>query len=656
MKKYILLLFMITGFLQSQTLQNPTFGNTTTNTLKVKTPSTVTSVSFLPTVEADFSFAKIDPVLLPLSTATINAINTESLNAVHKIGDAFSESLGFPPLLSYNTDTSIGKRFLEPEITHGTIANSSIFAWGDSLTAGAGGTPYPTTLQGLIFSTVTNRGIGGETSTQIKDRLVLDTSNYSKSVIIWAGRNNYTSPTTVKADIATMISTIGHTRYLVVGIINGDYATEYVNQSGWTTINQLNSDLKTLYGNKFIDIRPYLVSLHDNSAQDLIDFSRDIVPTSLRSDQLHLNTTGYNKVAEYINQRLGYLYDQTSFLQYKDFNFYTSIFGIANQQAITQTAGYNISGSGIINRIISRAGTNANAGVALHHVFQSNVGSNRNAWGHTTVESGSNSGSNFNHVTFDDTGAVLGIPFTIFRSNGHVVFKGNGNTLATDAGFNMDIKGSTHVESLNISPQPTLSAGTYDIITVNTVVGSSNGNIEKVPSTTFAPNLLTGFTAGAGTITGTDTVLQGMQKNAGNVALKANINNPTFTGTAGFYVADIDSGYVGFSTNTTGVGINRPAVFRQSDKLGLKGSITNNNALLIDTDALTTTRTVKAQNKDGFISLTLGSFTVATLPTPTGTAYAEVTDALAPTYMATVVGGGSVVTPVFYNGANWVCH
>jgi len=33
-----------------------------------------------------------------------------------------------------------------------------------------------------------------------------------------------------------------------------------------------------------------------------------------------------------------------------------------------------------------------------------------------------------------------------------------------------------------------------------------------------------------------------------------------------------------------------------------------------------------------------------------------VTDALAPTYNATVVGGGAIRIPVFYNGTNWVCH
>ena len=51
---------------------------------------------------------------------------------------------------------------------------------------------------------------------------------------------------------------------------------------------------------------------------------------------------------------------------------------------------------------------------------------------------------------------------------------------------------------------------------------------------------------------------------------------------------------------------------------------------------------------------TLG-YTVATLPT-VGTAgrRAYVTNALAPTFGATVVGGGAVVIPVFDNGTNWI--
>lgn len=48
-------------------------------------------------------------------------------------------------------------------------------------------------------------------------------------------------------------------------------------------------------------------------------------------------------------------------------------------------------------------------------------------------------------------------------------------------------------------------------------------------------------------------------------------------------------------------------------------------------------------------------YTVTTLPTGAQGMRAYVTNALAPTYMATVVGGGTVVTPVFHNGTSWVC-
>lgn len=70
MKKLFLILLLATVWVQAQTLQNPTYGNTTTNTLKLKTPSTVTSVNFLPAFDADgITVSKIDPVKLPFTDA-----------------------------------------------------------------------------------------------------------------------------------------------------------------------------------------------------------------------------------------------------------------------------------------------------------------------------------------------------------------------------------------------------------------------------------------------------------------------------------------------------------------------------------------------------------------------------------------------------------
>jgi hypothetical protein len=56
-------------------------------------------------------------------------------------------------------------------------------------------------------------------------------------------------------------------------------------------------------------------------------------------------------------------------------------------------------------------------------------------------------------------------------------------------------------------------------------------------------------------------------------------------------------------------------------------------------------------------TMRLKSYTVATLPaTPTQGDCAYVTDALAPTFMGVIVGGGAVVTRVFYNGTNWTAQ
>jgi len=51
---------------------------------------------------------------------------------------------------------------------------------------------------------------------------------------------------------------------------------------------------------------------------------------------------------------------------------------------------------------------------------------------------------------------------------------------------------------------------------------------------------------------------------------------------------------------------------------------------------------------------TTTAYTVATLPTGFQGARAYVTDALAPTFLGTLTGGGAVVCPVFYNGTAWV--
>lgn len=82
MKKLILVLLLFTtALLQAQTYPSPQYNVTTTNTLKIKTPATVTSVNFLSTIETDGSVAKINPVNLPFSLKQ-NFINIKDLGGI----------------------------------------------------------------------------------------------------------------------------------------------------------------------------------------------------------------------------------------------------------------------------------------------------------------------------------------------------------------------------------------------------------------------------------------------------------------------------------------------------------------------------------------------------------------------------------------------
>lgn len=116
-----------------------------------------------------------------------------------------------------------------------------------------------------------------------------------QKTMIWAGRNNHNDPTTVKADIDAMVAGFTGQDYLILGVLNG--ASEGIGTADYNNIININTYLAATYGAKYYDIRAYLVSQHDQSAQDLLDFADDIVPTSLRIDTQHLTVAGYTKVA-----------------------------------------------------------------------------------------------------------------------------------------------------------------------------------------------------------------------------------------------------------------------------------------------------------------------------------------------------------------------
>jgi len=151
---------------------------------------------------------------------------------------------------------------------------------------------------------------------------------------------------------------------------------------------------------------------------------------------------------------------------------------------------------------------------------------------------------------------------------------------------------------------------------------------------------------------------------ANNVALTG---NQTITGQKNFNDSALNSTAiqsVKTQTNGTLIDITTGVSTAAGTLVGItSGTGTSSKLLNLNAHSASTGMPLTIQNSgtnkftvDKTGVMMLGTFTVATLPTPTTTAYATVTDATTPTYLGTLTGGGTVVCPVFYNGTAWVSH
>jgi lambda repressor-like predicted transcriptional regulator len=188
-----------------------------------------------------------------------------------------------------------------------TVSKSIIVGWGDNLTYGIGGkdSTYLTELAKLTGLQTYNMSGLDETSTQIKKRMLADTGLHIYPTIIWAGRYNTWKRETIKTDIAEMVESLGHSSYLVIGLINADNGLESKGKDNYNRIIAINNDLSETYGAHFIDARTYLISQYDkNNPIDVKDHELDVVPASLRSSILYLNVKGYKMVAGQVNLKI----------------------------------------------------------------------------------------------------------------------------------------------------------------------------------------------------------------------------------------------------------------------------------------------------------------------------------------------------------------
>lgn len=182
--------------------------------------------------------------------------------------------------------------------------------WGDSLTAGMGvnSYSYPEKLFRRGWR-VYQGGVGGETSTQIRDRFLAAPQYHTWPTVICAGRNGAGSGRTVLADVQEMVAALvaaGNQDYLILSIPNQDVPNEYQGQPGYNGIIALNASLAAAFGDRYYDLRAYEVAQYNPLiAQDVIDHGHDVPPSSLRRDALHENEAGAIVRALEVERQLG---------------------------------------------------------------------------------------------------------------------------------------------------------------------------------------------------------------------------------------------------------------------------------------------------------------------------------------------------------------
>jgi hypothetical protein len=189
----------------------------------------------------------------------------------------------------------------------------------------------------------------------------------------------------------------------------------------------------------------------------------------------------------------------------------------------------------------------------------------------------------------------------------------------------------------------------------NNTTGSSNTAVGQLPlasNTTGSSNSAVGNAALRGNTTGSSNSAVGV--NAGRYITDGTTaneitNNSVYLGANTKALASNQTNQIVIGFNAIGLGSNTAVLGNDSiATTALKGNVgigTTSPAQKLDVVG-----SIKASG-----TIQTGGYTFDALPTPTAGMRAYITDgAASPAYMDNAAGGGTTVTPVFYDGTNWI--
>jgi lysophospholipase L1-like esterase len=136
---------------------------------------------------------------------------------------------------------------------------------------------------GTIF-TFTRTTAGSAFGATGSPRFVVDTPYAASLPVFWEGRNNYDNGPQIISDLAAQVATVpSGQNYLVMSVTNDNRQWEWIGAGGYQLIIAVNTQLASIYGSHYLDIRKVLVDSYNPALiTDVSDYAHDEVPTSLR--------------------------------------------------------------------------------------------------------------------------------------------------------------------------------------------------------------------------------------------------------------------------------------------------------------------------------------------------------------------------------------
>jgi len=266
---------------------------------------------------------------------------------------------------------------------------------------------------------------------------------------------------------------------------------------------------------------------------------------------------------------------------------------------------------------------------------------------------------------------------TIPNLTGMVTSVGNATTVVTNANLTGGVtsvgNAATVVTNANLTGGVTSVGNAATVVTNANLTGpiTSSGNATSVASQTgtgskfvmdTSPTLVTPDLGTPSACVGTNITGTASGLTAGNVTTNANLTGGvTSVGNAATVVtnANLTGGVTSVgnaatvvtNANLTGpiTSVGNATSIASQTGTGTKFVVDTSPTLITPVLGVATGTSLRATGVLG-----TGGYTVAGLPAGTIGDRAYVTNALAPAFGATVVGGGAVTIPVFYDGTNWI--